>query len=131
MTLYVYTEYTDMVMAAKAKRSEVSAAVPTRFTRSELARMEHARGVLGLPSRSAFIREAVLGRLEAVEKMKVIELRDVTVGEAERLIARYMREHPGAGYVSDIAEELGIELKVAFEAAQRLVDRGRARVGRG
>ena len=119
-----------MVMAPRMKRSEASAAIPTRFTRSELARMDRARSRLGLPSRSAFVREAVLGRVEEVEKMKVIELRDVSVAEAERLIDRYMREHPGRLYVSDVAEELGIELRVAFQAAQRLIDRGRARVGR-
>ncbi len=62
--------------------------------------------------------------------MKVIELRDVSVGEAERLIARCMRAHPGSRHLSDIAEELGIELRVAFAAAQRLVGRGRVRVGR-
>jgi len=119
-----------MAMARKMVRSETSAAIPTRFTRSELSRMDHARSLLDLPTRSAFVRAAVLDRVEEVERMKVIELRDVTVEEAERLIDRYMRKHPGTCYVSDIAEELGIELKVAFEAAQRLIDRGRARVGR-
>jgi len=92
--------------------------------------MERARAVLGLPSRSAFIREAVLGRVEEVETMKIIELRDVSVDEAERLIDRHLKEHPGTRYVSDIADEVGIEPRVAFEAAQRLIDRGRARVGR-
>jgi hypothetical protein len=120
-----------MAMAIeKRKPSEVSTAIPTRFTRAEIARMERARSLLGLPSRSALVREAVLGKLDEVERMKVIELRDVTVEEAERAIDRYMREHPGSRYVSDIAEELGIELRVAFAAAQRLIDRGRARVGR-
>ncbi len=120
-----------MAMAPRHRRSEPSTAIPTRFTRSELARMDRTRVLMGVPSRSAFIRTAVLERVEEVEKMKVIEVRDVPVAEAERLIDRYMRGHPGRLYVSDIAEALGIELKVAFQAAQRLIDRGRARVGRG
>ncbi len=90
--------------------------------------MERVRSLLGLPSRSSLIREAVLDKVDEVEKMKIIELRDVTVDEAERLIERYMRAHPGTRYVSDIADEVGIELRVAFEAAQRLLDRGRLSV---
>ncbi|HLE46649.1 MAG TPA: hypothetical protein VI915_06685 [Thermoplasmata archaeon] len=117
-----------MAMARRSNAREASAAIPTRFTKTELARIERVRSRLGLPSRSSFIREAVLERLDGIEKTKIVELRDVTVGEAERLIERYMKRRPGTRYVSDIADELGIELRVAFEAAQRLLDRGRLRV---
>jgi len=128
--LYPYTVYTAMEMARKPGQSQATSAIPTRFSKPELARMDRARNLLGLPSRSALIREAVLARLGEIEETKVIELRDMTIDEAIRLIDRYLKGHPGRHYVSDVSEELGIELKVAFEAADRLISRGRARVGR-
>jgi len=47
---------------------------------------------------------------------------------AIRLIDRYPQKHPGVHHVDDIADEIGIELRVAFAAAQKLLDRGRARM---
>ena len=82
-----------------------------------------------MPSRSAFIRESVLERVNSVEESKVVEVRDVSKEEAMRLISRYLKKHPGVHYTSDLADELGIELEVAFAAAEQLIDQGRARVG--
>ena len=90
--------------------------------------MDRARGVLGMPSRSAFVRAAVLEKTEAVEHSRVIELRDVTEAEAVRLIDRYLKKHPGVHYTSDMADELGIDLPVAFAATERLIEKGLARV---
>ncbi len=92
--------------------------------------MERGRVLLGLPSRSAFIRQAVLDKLEAVEGTGVLVLRDVSEKEAMRLIKTYLRKHPGTHFVSDLVEELGIEPRVAFSAAQKLIDEGRAELGR-
>lgn len=124
--LYLYTYYTDIVMARARKKSEPTTAIPVRFTKKELLRMERARSLLGLASRSAFMREAILEKLHAVETMGVIELRDITVDQAVRLINRYMRKYPGIHYPSDFMEKLGIEPKTAIEAVQRLIDDGQA-----
>lgn len=115
-----------MAMARARKNSEPTTAIPVRFTKKELLRMERARSLLGLTSRSAFMREAILEKLHAVETMGVIELRDVTVDEAVKLIDRYMRKNPGIHYPSDFMEKLGIEPKTAIGAVQRLIDEGRA-----
>ncbi len=105
-------------------------AIPTRFSASELARLERGRDLVGLPSRSAFIRQAVLGKLEELESVGVTEVRDVTMEEATKLIRRYLSKNPGTHYVSELIERLGLEPRVAFAAAQSLIDDGRARLGR-
>jgi hypothetical protein len=104
--------------------------IPTRFTTEELARIERARTLVGSPSRSAFIRQSVLEKLEQLETTGVLQLREVTEAEAVALVDEYLQEHPGIHYVSDIVEELGLEPRIAFLAVQRLIEGGRARVRR-
>lgn len=86
--------------------------------------------MLGLPSRSAFIREAVRERVEQLEETGILEFREVSTKRAIQLIDAHLQENPGTHYVSDLVERLGLEPAVAFAAAQKLIDRGRARLGR-
>lgn len=125
----MYKHVYNMAIAARSRKG-TSTAVPTRFSSSELKRIERARELLGLPSRSAFIRQAVLGKIEELETVGVTEVRDVTQEEAEKLIDRYLAKNPGTHYVSELIEQLGLEPRIAFAAAQRLIDEGRARLGR-
>jgi len=126
----VYILYGPMALRSERRRPmEDAAPIPTRFSSKEVARIDRARVVLGMPSRSAFIREAALEKVKTVEESKVVEVRDVSEAEAMRLISQYLRKHPGVHYTSDLADEIGIELRVAFAAAERLIDEGRARVG--
>ena len=92
--------------------------------------MDRAHTLMSLSSRSAFIRQAVLDKLEEIEAMRIIEVRDMSEAEAMRLIDRHLKKHPGVHYTSDLADELGIDLPVAFAAAQKLIEKGRAKVGR-
>ena len=129
-SLYVYNVYTIMATATRTRRREKSAAIPTRFTSSELARLERALELLDLPSRSAFIRQAVLGKLGEVESAGITEIREVSMDKAMSLVRRYLAKNPGTHYVSELIERLGLEPKIAFAAAQRLIDDGKARLGR-
>jgi len=92
--------------------------------------MDRAHTLMSLSSRSAFIRQAVLDKLEEIEAMRIIEVRDMSEAEAMRLIDRHLKKHPGVHYTSDLADDLGIDLPVAFAAAQKLIEKGRAKVGR-
>lgn len=116
-----------MAMARKKTRSAASIAVPTRFTKVELSRIERARGLIGTSTRSGFIREAVLTKVGEIEEAGILELRDVSLKEAIAMIERYLRDHPGRHYVSDLVEELGLEPRIAFQAADRLIAAGKAR----
>jgi len=119
-----------MVLQAKARPPSASSAIPTRFSKQEVERMDRAQQLTGLSSRSGFIRQAVLEKLESVEATGVLVLREVSEREAMRMIKSYLRKHPGNHYVSDLVEKLGIEPQVAFSAAQKLIDEGRAELGR-
>lgn len=104
--------------------------IPTRFSREELARIERTRPMIGASSRSAFIRLAVLEKLEELEGTGILQLREVSEEEAVRLIDAYLQGRPGIHYVSELVEELGLEPRTAFAAAQKLLDEGHARIGR-
>ncbi len=106
-------------------------AIPTRFSESQLRRMDRVRSLLDIPSRSQLIRDAVADKLEAAENMGILELRDMSVDEAVTLIDQYLKSNPGTHWVSEFIEKLGIEPKIAFEAVQRLVEAGRAKEGKG
>jgi hypothetical protein len=85
---------------------------------------------MGEPSRSSFIRAAVVERVAAIEGSRVVEIRDVSRTKAMSLIERYLKTHPGVHDTGDLAMELGIELRVAFAAAEKLIENGRARIGK-
>jgi len=58
---------------------------------------------------------------------RVIEIRDLSVEEAVQLMGDYIRKNPGTHWVGDLADELGMELRVEFATAQELINRGQAR----
>lgn len=72
------------------------------------------------------------GRPEVMklETVGVTEIRDVTLEEATRHIDRYLAKNPGTHYVGELVERLGLEPRIAFAAARKLIDKGRARLGR-
>jgi hypothetical protein len=55
---------------------------------------------------------------------KIIEVKDFSVDEAIKKMDEFLSKNPGSHYVSENAEALGLELKVAFKAAQKLMDEG-------
>ncbi len=131
MRVASYTHYTNMGMPRLERRTKPGRAIPARCSESEVMRMDRVRSLLGIPSRSQLIREAVADKLEAVENMEILELRDMSVDEAVKLIDRYLMRNPGTHWVSEFIETLGIEPKIAFEAVQKLVEAGRAKEGKG
>ncbi len=126
----MYTYSTDMAPPRRKKTSSESMAVPTRFKREELSRIERARTLIGSPSRSAFIRDSVLDKLDELEGTGILQIREVEENEAVKLVDEYLQEHPGIHYVSELIEELGLEPGIAFAAVRKIVDGGRARIGR-
>lgn len=118
-----------MTPDGQTRKSQGTTPIPTRFSQAELARIEHTRALLGSPSRSAFIRLAVLEKLEELEGTGILQIREVSEEEAIRLIDAYLQGHPGIHYVSELIEELGLAPRTAFAAARNLMDQGRARIG--
>jgi Arc/MetJ-type ribon-helix-helix transcriptional regulator len=105
-----------------------SVIVPLRMTGAMAAKLDKAVTALRYRSRNEFIREAIEEHVEAALRSKVVEVRDMSVEQALLMIDAYLSKRPGTHYVSEIAEELGLELSTAFEAAQALLKGGSARV---
>lgn len=57
-------------------------------------------------------------------RVRVVETRDVSIEEAKRMIMEYMESHDVA-YPDDIADEMGLDLKVAVEAVNELIKEGK------
>ena len=111
-------------MQASLRRQRI---IPVRIPPELGVKLDAAISKLHYPSRSAFIREAIEQHVKDTMGGKVVEVRDVSVKDAAMMIAKYLGKNPGAHYVSDMAEELGLELSVAFRAAKLLETSGRVR----
>jgi predicted DNA-binding protein len=102
--------------------------VPVRLSRELAGRLDRAVRLLGYGSRSRLMREAIEHYVSEILEAKTIEVRDVSVEEAGRLIEEYLTDNPGVHYVSEISEALGIEFKTAFEAVKMLIRQGSVEV---
>ena len=102
--------------------------VPLRMSGALASKLDKAVRLLRYRSRNEFIREAIEEHVEAALRSKVVEVKDFSIEQAGRMIDAYLSKHPGTHYVSEIAEELGLELGTAFRAAQKLLKEGSARV---
>ena len=70
-------------------------------------------------SSADFAREAIREKLRTLE---VASVKDVSTHEAKRRILAYLKNNPGPHFVSQIADELGIEYGVAFKVANGLLE---------
>jgi Arc/MetJ-type ribon-helix-helix transcriptional regulator len=98
--------------------------VPVRIPAELAGKLDDAVYKLRYSSRNEFIREAIEQHVSDKLETKLVEVKDVSVKEASRMIDRYLVKNPGAHYVSELAEELGLELGVAFRAAKMLEGQG-------
>jgi len=119
--IYAYTMYTPMQKVAKPM------ILPVRIEPELAAKLDSAVSKLHYASRSAFVREAIEQHVKERLEGKMIEVREVSVEEAAAIIDGYLSRNPGAHYVSELAEELGLELGVAFKAAKALEAQGMAK----
>jgi len=105
-------------MAAETKVVK-RATIPVSLPASTVEKIEELRAKLGYRSRNDIIREAIRRFIEEMKETKVIYVEDVTLEQAKQEIVEYLRQH-GSAYVSDIAEDLGIEIGLAFKAVEEL-----------
>jgi metal-responsive CopG/Arc/MetJ family transcriptional regulator len=108
-----------MVEAKVVKRATVPVSLPI----SVVKEIERLRARLGYRSRNDVIREAIKRFIEGFEGAKAVYVRDVTLGQAKQEIVEYLKRH-GSAYVSDMAEELGLDVELAFKAVEELEKEG-------
>ncbi len=105
-------------MGGKAKVIK-KATIPVSLPVSVVDKIEELRAKLGYRSRNDVIREAINRFIEEIEKSKVLYVRDLTLEQAKKEIIEYLK-HREAAYVSEIAENLGINIELAFKAVKEL-----------
>jgi Arc/MetJ-type ribon-helix-helix transcriptional regulator len=103
-----------------AEEEGLQAAV--RLSRSDYARVQQLVEAGLYRSFADFLREAVRDKLGSME---VVSVRKVAPKEAERMIEDYLKEHPGANFASEIADDLGLEFDVTFKTISKLLAEGR------
>jgi len=86
-------------------------------------RIDGARAKLGYRSRNEVVRESINHFLEEIEEIKVIRIRDISLKQAKKEILAYLKQHNSA-YVGDIADTLGIDVRLAFKAVEELQREG-------
>ena len=95
------------------------ATLPVSLPMSVVEKVEELRARLGYRSRNEVVREALRRFIEDIEETKVVSAREMTLEQAKERIVEYLRRHDSA-YVSEMAEDLGIEIELAFEAVKEL-----------
>ncbi len=60
-----------------------------------------------------------------MRKTETITVRDTSCSQSEKLIDGYLTKHPGSHFASEIAEELGLDLRTTLEAIKRMIDSGK------
>jgi predicted DNA-binding protein len=107
---------------------EKSITVPVRIPKKLAKNLDIIVKSLGYKSRNQIIKEALEQYVSNVMRAKIVEVEDYSVDEAAKKIDAFLSNNPGAHYVSEIAEALGLELNVAFKATQKIMDEGMAEV---
>ena len=97
--------------------------LPTRFASEEIENIDRLSKRSGSRSRSEFVREAVRYYAENVAETRVIEVRDVSLGEAKKEILTYLGKRKEAE-AFDIANDLRLELATTLKALRALWEEG-------
>ena len=99
------------------------ATIPVSMPVELVKKVDNARAKMGYRSRNEVIRESVRHFLEEIEEMKVIRIRNISLKQAKKEILAYLKQRNSA-YVSNIADTLGIDIQLAFKAAEELEREG-------
>lgn len=99
------------------------ATVPVSLPMVVVEKIEKLRARLGYRSRNEVIREAIKRFIEDIEETKVVYVRERSLEQAKKEIVEHLKRH-GSAYVSEIAEDLGIAIELAFEAVEELEKEG-------
>ena len=111
----------DIILYDRMQNKRVT--VPISMSPEVVKRIDGARAKLGYRSRNEVVRESINHFLEEIEEMKVIRIRDISLKQAKKEILAYLKQHNSA-YVGDIADTLGIDVRLAFKAVEELQREG-------
>jgi len=111
------------VLAQREKLVEREAhQIAVRLPRTDYIRIQELVEAGLYRSSAEFLREAVREKLRSME---VVSVQNVDLENAEKMIEEYLEKHPGSSFASEIADALGLDYGVAFEAVRKLLEEGR------
>ena len=96
--------------------------IAVRLSRTDYIRIQELVEAGLYRSSADFLREAVREKLRSME---VVSVQNVDLEKAEKMIEEYLEKHPGLSFASEIADALGLDYGVAFEAVRKLLEEGR------
>jgi predicted transcriptional regulator len=67
------------------------------------------------------VRLAVTEYTSKAGMMKLVNLRDIPMPEAKRVVERYLKKHPGTVWPDEMAEELGIDYRIVLAVVKELL----------
>jgi len=73
-------------------------------------------------SSADFAREAIRDKIRTLE---AVSIKDASLQEAKRMILTYLKRNPGSHFASEMADELGIDYRIAFKAVNQLLESGK------
>lgn len=107
-------------MQSKGKRKPtISLRLPTEL----LLQVDELVGRTGMRSRTELIERAVEAYVTELKEAKIVRVQQYTEGEARAAILRYLEDRPGT-YVSDLAEDLAMDVELAFRVVASLAEEG-------
>ena len=96
--------------------------IRTRITQKERKRIQELIDAGKYLDIVDFLRNAVRDKLEESE---IVEIRDLRRSKAKRLILDYYKRYNKEAFVSDVANDLGLDFDMAFDLTLDLIKEGR------
>ena len=91
----------------------------------EYGRVERLVKAGAARSVAQLVREAVAEYVDKLDAGKLLNLRDVPLGQARREVEEYLKSHPGVVWPDEMAEELGIDYRIVLSVVRDLLKEGR------
>jgi len=91
----------------------------------EYRRVERLVRAGAAKSVAELVRQAVEAYLDSLGAGKLLNLREVPVEQARREVEEYLRNHSGAVWPDELAEELGIDYRIVLAAIKQLLLEGK------
>jgi len=101
----------------------LSAVVPDE----EYGRVERLVKAGAAGSVAQLVREAVAEYVDKLGAGKLLNLRDIPLEQARRMVEEYLRNHPGVVWPDEMAEDLGIDYRIVLSVVRDLLKEGRVK----
>jgi predicted DNA-binding protein len=108
-------------------KTEQAYQIAVRLTKTEYERIEEMIEAGMFRSSADFAREAVRDKLREAEPLSV---GNSSPRKIQRHIDSYLIGNRGPHFASEIAENLGLDLRTTLEAVKRMIDDGKIRKAR-